>query len=209
MASTSNLGRVSEALFAAIKSGDVDALTALLAGDRGLASAREDGVSAVLVSLYHRQDAARAALLDAGAEVGPLEAAALGRLDGLDPDARGADGFTSLHLAAFFGGAETVRALLAAGADANADAENPLHVRPLHSAVASRDSESVRALLEAGAEPNVVQQGGFTPLHGAAHAGDAEMVRLLIAHGADPEMTTDDGRDARALAEGEAALALG
>ena len=73
-------------------------------------------------------------------------------------------------------------------------------MRPLHSAVASRDRESVRALLEAGAEPNVVQQGGFTPLHGAAHAGDAEMVRLLIAHGADPEMTTDDGRDARALA---------
>jgi uncharacterized protein len=199
---------VSEALFAAIKSGDVEALNALLADDPGLANAREDGVSAVLVSLYHRQDAARDALLAAGAEVGPLEAAALGELDKLDPDARGADGFTALHLAAFFGGADSVRALLAAGADANADAENPLRVRPLHSAVASRDCESVRALLEAGAEPNVVQQGGFTPLHGAAHAGEAEMVRLLIAHGADPQMTTDDGKDARALAEGEAALAL-
>jgi uncharacterized protein len=200
---------VSEALFAAIKSGDLDALNALLADHPGLASAREEGVSAVLVSLYHRQDAAREALLAAGAEIGPLEAAALGRLDGLDPGARGADGFTALHLAAFFGGADAVRALLAAGADANADAENPLRVRPLHSAVASRDRESVRALLEAGAEPNVVQQGGFTPIHGAAHAGDAEMVRILLQHGADPEMTTDDGRDARALAEGEAALALG
>ncbi len=200
---------MSEALFAAIKSGDLDALNALLAADPGLASAREDGVSAVLVSLYHRQDAAREALLAAGAEIGPLEAAALGRRDGLDPGARGADGFTALHLAAFFGGADAVRALLAAGADANADAENPLRVRPLHSAVASRDRESVRALLEAGAEPNVVQQGGFTPIHGAAHAGDAEMVRILLQHGADPEMTTDDGQDARALAEGEAALALG
>jgi uncharacterized protein len=200
---------VSEALFAAIKSGDLDALNALLADDPGLASAREDGVSAVLVSLYHRQDAARDALLAAGAEIGPLEAAALGRLEGLDPGARGADGFTALHLAAFFGGADAVRALLAAGADANADGENPLRVRPLHSAVASRDRESVRALLEAGAEPNVVQQGGFTPIHGAAHAGDAEMVRILLQHGADPEITTDDGQDARALAEGEAALALG
>src|SRR3954471_19919862 len=209
MPSTSNLGRVSEALFAAIKSGDAETLDALLAADPGLANAREDGVSAVLVSLYHRQDAAREALLAAGAEVGPLEAAALGRQDRLDPDARGGDGFTALHLAAFFGGAEAVRALLAAGADANADAENPLRVRPLHSAVASRDRESVRALLEAGAQPNVVQQGGFTPLHGAAHAGDAEMVRMLLEHGADPEMTTEDGRDARALAEGEAALALG
>jgi uncharacterized protein len=182
MTSTSNLCRVSEALFAAVKSGDLDALNALLAGDPGLASAREDGISAVLVSLYHRQDAARAALLAAGAEIGPLEAAALGELDGLDPGARGADGFTALHLAAFFGGADAVRALLAAGADANADAENPLRVRPLHSAVAARDRDSVRALLEAGADPNVAQQGGFTPLDGAR--GDEVMVQLLLDHGA-------------------------
>jgi uncharacterized protein len=175
---------VSEPLFAAIKSGDLDALNALLAADPGLANAREDGISAVLVSLYHRQDGARETLLAAGAEVGPLEAAALGRLDGLDPDARGADGFTALHLAAFFGGAAAVSALLAAGADANADAENALSVRPLHSAVASRDLESVRALLEAGADPNVEQQGGFTPLYGARHQGNEEMARLLLEHGA-------------------------
>ena len=175
---------MNEALFTAIKSGDLDALNALLADDRRLASAREDGVSAVLVSLYHRQDAARAALLAAGAEVGPLEAAALGRVDGLDPQARGADGFTALHLAAFFGGADAVGALLAAGADANADAENPLSVRPLHSAVAARDRESVRLLLEAGADPNVEQQGGFTPLDGARHQGDEKMVQLLLDHGA-------------------------
>src|SRR4051812_50164635 len=78
MPSTSNLGRVSEALFAAIKSGDAETLNALLARDPGLANAREDGVSAVLVSLYHRQDAAREALLAAGAQVGPLEGAARG-----------------------------------------------------------------------------------------------------------------------------------
>jgi len=175
---------VNEALFTAIKSGDLDALNALLADDPGLASAREDGLSAVLASLYHRQDAARAALLAAGAEIGPLEAAALGRVDGLDPHARGADGFTALHLAAFFGGADAVGALLAAGADANADTQNPLAVRPLHSAVAAHDRESVRLLLEAGADPNVEQQGGFTPLDGARHQGDEEMVQLLLDHGA-------------------------
>jgi uncharacterized protein len=199
---------VSEELFAAIKSGDVDALRRLLAGDPGLAGATEDGVSALLVSLYHRQDAARAELLAAGAPVGPLEAAALGRAEGLDPHARGGDGFTSLHLAAFFGGGETVRALLAAGADADADADNPLQVRPLHSAVAARDRESVAALLGSGADPNVRQRGGITPLHGAAHAGDAAMVELLLAHGADPSLTTDDGKDAQALAEGDAKAVL-
>lgn len=184
MSGSSTVRRVSEALFAAIKSGDLDALNALLAGDPALADTREDGVSAVLVSLYHRQEGARDALLASGAQVGPLEAAALGRLDGLDPSARGADGFTALHLAAFFGGADTVRALLAAGADANADAENPLQVRPLHSAVAAHDVESVRALLEAGADPNVEQQGGFTPLRGARHQGNEEMAQLLLDHGA-------------------------
>jgi ankyrin repeat protein len=199
---------MNEALFAAVKSGDLEALRALLADDPGLASSKQDGVSAVLLSLYHRQPPAREALLAAGAEVGPLEAAALGDLTRLDPGARGGDGFTSLHLAAFFGGAAAVRALLAAGADPDADADNPLRVRPLHSAVASRDLASVEALLVAGADPNVVQQGGFTPLHGAAHAGEAEMVRLLLAHGADRALTTDDGKDARALAQGDAVPAL-
>jgi uncharacterized protein len=199
---------MSEALFAAVRSGDVEALRALLADDPARANAREDGVSALLVAVYHRQEGAREALLAAGAEVSPLEAAALGDLTRLDPHARGADGFTALHLAAFFGGAEAVRALLAAGADPDADAENPLRVFPLHSAVAARDREAVAALLDAGADPNVTQRGGFTPLHGAAHAGDAEIVALLLAHGADPALRTDDGKDARALAEGAAAAAL-
>ena len=199
---------MSEAFFIAVKTGDVETINAMLAADPSLASATEDGVPALILALYHRQAESRYALLQGGAHVGPLEAAALGYVTDLDPSARGADGFTALHLAAFFGGPDTVKALLAAGADPDADAENPLHVRPLHSAVASRDIDSVRALLEAGADPNVRQQGGYTPLHGAAHAGDAEMVELLLAHGADPAAETDEGKDALALATGAAADAL-
>src|SRR4051794_37832822 len=127
----------------------------------------EHGVSALLLSLYHRRPEATQALLDAGAPVGPLEAAALGDLDALrdaDLGVRGGDGFTLLHLAAFFGGAEAVELLLARGCDPDADAENPFKVRPIHSAVAVSDHASVRALLEAGADPNVQQAGGHTPL---------------------------------------------
>jgi uncharacterized protein len=171
-------------VFDAIKAGDVATLQELLAADPALADAEENGLSAVLVATYHRQEAARDALLAAGATVGPLEAAALGRTQPLDPSARAADGFTALHLAAFFGGAAAVEALLAAGADPNADAENPLSVRPIHSAVAVGDHASARALLEAGADPNVEQQGGFTPLKAARHHDDHEMVALLEAHGA-------------------------
>jgi uncharacterized protein len=198
---------VSEALFAAVKSGDLDALNALLAGDPGLASAREDGISAVLVSLYHRQDAARAALLAAGAEIGPLEAAALGELDKLDPGARGADGFTALHLAAFFGQLETAAVLLEHGAAPDAVAGNGSSLRPLHSAAAGGHAAIVGLLLERGADPNARQQGGYVPLHSAAARGDEASVRLLLEHGADPDLRTDDGRRPRDLAAGDGRVA--
>jgi uncharacterized protein len=192
-------------VFDAIAAGDLDAVRRELPG---AASAHdEQGVSALLFALYHRNEAARDALLDAGATVGPAEAAALGRLDGLDPAGRSGDGFTSLHLAASFGGADAVRALLAAGADPDADDANPLHVRPLHSAVAVRDHGATRALLEAGANPNVRQERGFTPLHSAAHNDDAELVRLLLEHGADASLATDDGQTAADMA-GDATRSL-
>jgi ankyrin repeat protein len=193
-----------QALIDAIRAGDADAVAALLGRDPALADARdENGLSAVLVACYHQNPQVRDAVLAAGPELGVLEAAAVGRLDLLrghlseDPDAlaeRTPDGFTPLHLAAFFGGSAAVRALLAAGASADADADNPPHVRPLHSAVAARDPDAVRALLEAGADPNVRQQGGFTPLLAAAHADHPGMTRLLLEHGADPAQAADDGR---------------
>src|SRR3954454_13850385 len=103
-------------LVTAITSDDLTALAPL-------ANAHDElGVSALLLSLYHRRPEDRDALLSAGAHVGPLEAAALGdvvALHGADLSVRGGDGFTPLHLAAFFGGVDAVRAILAAGVDAN------------------------------------------------------------------------------------------
>src|SRR3954470_4275718 len=192
-------------IVAAINSDDLAALAPL-------ANARDDhGVSALLLSLYHRRPAARDALLAAGAEVGVLEAAALGdveRLHGADLTVRGGDGFTPLHLAAFFGGADAVRAILATGADPDADAENTFKVRPLHSAGAVGDHASVRALLEAGANPNVHQQGGYTPLHTAAHNGDAVLARLLLEHGADASLADDEGKTPLDMAASDEIRAL-
>ena len=189
-----------------------DNLSALLADRPDLANARDEkGVSALLIALYHQRPEARDALLAAGAEVGPLEAAALGdieRLKGADLSVRGGDGFTPLHLAAFFGGAEAVRTVLAAGADPDADRDNTFGVRPLHSACAVRDHASVRMLLEAGANPNVHQEGGFTPLHTAAHHDDAELARMLLGHGADPALTTEDGKTPRDMAQSDELRAL-
>jgi len=196
-------------LAAAITSDD---LPALLRERPELASAQDEhGVSALLLALYHRRPEARDALLAAGAPVGPLEAAALGdvaRLHGADLSVRGGDGFTPLHLAAFFGGADAVAAILATGADPDADADNTFGVRPLHSASAVGDHASVRALLEAGASPNVQQQGGYTPLHTAAHNDDAELARLLLARGGDPSATDDSGKTPLEMASGDAVRAV-
>jgi ankyrin repeat protein len=182
-------------LIAAINSDD---LPALLREQPELVVATDDhGVSALLLAIYHRRPEARDALLAAGAPVGTLEAAALGdvdRLEGADLSVRGGDGFTPLHLAAFFGGAAAVRMILATGADPNADADNPFEVRPLHSACARGDFECARALLEAGANANIAQQRGYTPLHSAAHLDDYELASLLLEHGADRHAKNDDGK---------------
>ena len=201
---------MSEALTAAITSGDVETVRALLADDPQLASARDaNGLPVILLALFHQQRGAADALLEAQPELGILEAAAAGRAERVkelleaDPEARHArtpEGFTTLGLAAFLGGPAVVALLLAAGADPDDDADNPSRVRPVHAAAAARDVESLRLLLEAGADPNVPQQGGFTPLHAAAHADHEEMARLLLEHGADPAAQTEDGRDAAKIA---------
>jgi uncharacterized protein len=197
-------------LFEAIRAGDAERVRTLVAEDPECASARDAaGLSAVLTALYHRRPEALEALLAADPELDVLDAAATGRLDLLrahveaDQDALGVrspEGFTPLHLAAFFGGGDAVRLLLGAGMDADADQENPPKVRPLHSAVAARDHDAARALLEAGADPDCAQEGGFTPLLAAAHHDDVEMAELLLRHGADPALAAADGRDPAAMA---------
>jgi ankyrin repeat protein len=201
------------ALTTAITGGNVDAVRALVREDPALASARDgNGLPVLLLALFHHQRAAADALLEAGPELGVLEAAAAGRAGRLrellaaDPAAireRTPEGFTALGLAAFLGGPEAARVLLEHGADADDDAENPFGVRPVHAAGAAHDHETMRLLLEAGADPNQRQQGGFVPLHEAARSDDVELTRLLLEHGADPSLAADDGRDARRMAADE------
>ena len=102
---------------------------------------------------------------------------------GDDPNVRGEDGATPLHIAACAGHLEAVRMLIGHGADVNFDDHRTFRT-PLCQAVRCGHPHVVRYLLEHGADPHgpVVDD---MPLQLAVRQGSTEMVRLLLAYGAD------------------------
>ena len=201
--------QAAQEVFDVIRAGDATRLAALLAADRSLVNARnERGHSPVLIAQYHQKRDLVTILLAAGPELDIFDAASVGRTarvaELLDRDpslvnAFSGDGFFPLALAAFFGFPETVRLLLARGADASQVARNPMKIQALHSAVTG-SFESVKLLVEAGAPVNGKQDKGWTPLHEAVNRNDLEMTRYLLAHGADPRLQNDEGKSAIGLA---------
>ena len=198
-------------MMAAVAAGDAERVKALLADDESLASARgEDGVSAVLLARYRFDRPTLDVLLAADPELDLFEASAVGRVDrvrtNIDDDPESVhrlspDGFSALHLAAFFGKPEIARLLLDAGAAVDRYTTNDLANQPLHAAAAGRHIEICRLLLAAGADVDATQHGGYTPLHEAAQHGDAEMVELFLSAGADPTIAVPDGGTPADLAE--------
>ena len=161
-----------ETLIQIIKEGDVGRVKAILDRAPSLASARlPDGESPVMAAVYRGHREVVAALLDAGADVDVFVAAATGRTDDLrralkEAGAVGAyayDGWTPLHLAAFFGRIEAARILLEAGADVHAVSRNSLTNTPLHAAAAGKHSEIALLLLAHGAKSDPADAGGYTP----------------------------------------------
>jgi ankyrin repeat protein len=188
--------------FEAVRAGDDKGLRALLRRQPGLASERRAGVSLLMAALYqHRRDLADI-VLGARPELDVFEAAALGEREiivellraGGAVSQRSPDGYTALHLAAYFAHPTMVDRLLRRGADVDAVADNDTRVCPLHSAVAGGSRDAVRVLLAAGADPNARQHGGWTALHATAQRGDRETSRLLVEAGADLELTNDEGK---------------
>ena len=84
------------------------------------------------------------------------------------------DGSTPLHEAASEGHTDVVIALIAAGADVNA--QNERGYTPLHWAADRGHTETVRALIDSGADVNLADNSGWTPLHPAASSGHTETV---------------------------------
>ena len=133
------------------------------------------------------------AIVAAGTALDVFAAAALGRGAALDAalgnsgvvNSYAYDGWTPLHLAAFFGRREMAERLLAAGAALSAKSSNSMGNTPLHAAVAGGRTDVALLLIQRGAEVNAADSGRHTPLHIAAENGNAAVVESLLTHGAD------------------------
>src|SRR5262245_53980988 len=104
--------RQSAALVTAARAGDITAVNNLLLQHPELATARlASGESALMAAVYRGHHDVVQALLERGAATDIFASAATGRfgplrlnlIDGADVNAIAYDGWTALHLAAFFG----------------------------------------------------------------------------------------------------------
>jgi ankyrin repeat protein len=176
------------AMLDAVNTGDVGRVRQISESNPDLASARlPTGESPLMAALYRGHHDVVRALIDAGADIDVFAAAALGRTEELnsalaDPASvrsHAYDGWTPLHLAAFFGHVDAARLLIGAGADIGAVSRNSLANTPLHAATAGKHEDVALALLDHGANGHIVDAGGYTPLQIATQNGLAGVVERI------------------------------
>ena len=187
-------------LLGAVRRGDAKTVGDLLAAQPDLASARDErGDSPLLIATYFGKHDIVRFLLERGARASFFEACALGLVADVcrqlrDNPALGGqwahDGWSPLHLAAFFGQRETAEALLDAGADVRAVARNSEANLAINAAAAGpradRRPEIVKLLITRGTPVDGRgSPAGHSPLHEAAFNGDLALVQLLLDSGAD------------------------
>ncbi|MEM7444231.1 MAG: ankyrin repeat domain-containing protein [Pseudomonadota bacterium] len=133
------------------------------------------------------------------------EAAALGQQDQIevladrDPlciNLLSGDGWTALHLAAFFGHEAAVRTLLAQDADPHLLSRSFEVNIPLQAACAAGALAAASLLVDATTAIDETGPGGTTALMSAAHAGMEEIVDALLEKGADPSRKNKEGKTA-------------
>jgi len=172
------------------KTGDVAGVRAMVSADPSLGGQRlATGETPLMAALYRGHMDVVTALIERGAPLDIFAAAATGRLVELEREIRVADslaafaydGWTALHLAAFFGQLEAARMLLDAGADLNAVSRNSLENTPLHAAAAGRHGDVARLLVDRGADGLIPDAGDFSARAIAEQNGLSAVVAAIDA----------------------------
>jgi ankyrin repeat protein len=209
------------ALHIAAGEGKAAVVEALLAAKANQNIKDEKGRLAVQLAAYEDQAAIVCLLVAKGSEVPDVfvgaTVGATERLVGLlkkQPGLvklRNGQGLNPLHVAAREGRAESVRALIAAGADVQALDDRPADEfrgqnangwTPLHFAAMADKTAIAEILLDHGANANTAdKRGRHTALHFAAWAGNADLVSLLLARKADRDAKDEMNRTALQLAK--------
>src|SRR5256885_5307166 len=193
----------------AIKAGDFERVKAMASADPTLIDARSrTGESAILTAVYHRQQEIVNLLVARGAALSIFEACAAGELERAERliaattiNTYSADGWTPLHLAAFFGHAKLTELLLAHEAEVDARSRNSNGNTPLHAALAGNHKFVAALLIGAGADVNTADAQGWRPLHLAAANNNLDALKALIAQGADVAAANNEGKTALSLAQ--------
>ena len=183
-------------LLDACRRNDLERVQSLVTADPTLLTRQATtGETPLLAALYHRSGEATSWLAGQQWPRTMFEAAAtddvqrIGAVLAADPtaaDTYSVDGWTPLHLAAFFGAANAATLLLSHGADPRRIARNTMANTPLHAALAAKRLPLVELLLDGGADPRL-ECGGYTPLAIAESGGfepGAALVRRALAEGA-------------------------
>jgi ankyrin repeat protein len=121
---------------------------------------------------------------------------------GCDVNAQDGKKMTALHRA--FGNFDSVKLLLAAGADPNV--KDYAGFTPLHNAAEDGHAECMPLFLEKGADLEARTDNDATPLGIAAMAGDVEATKLLLEAGANPNVQNKFGVTPLFVAAGSGSL---
>ena len=196
----------------AVRSGDIDAIQALLAQGVDVNALEPDGASPLHWAADAGDVRTAALLIKSGANVSagndygvtPLSLAATNGSPamiealiaaGANPDALLPTGETVLMTASYTGNPAAVKVLLAHGANVN-QREGIMGQTALMWAIWQNHIDVVRTLLAGGADIAIASNSGFTPLLFAVREGNLEAVRLLVATGAGVNETANDGTSA-------------
>jgi len=194
----------------AIQKGNLQKINQLLDTTPILANSKaKNGVSAILLALYHgRQDIAQTVAAKKH-ELDIFEASVLGKLERVknlvdhDPSIANSyspDGFTPVALTAYLGQKDVTEYLILKGANVNAIAKNATGFTALTGAIANNHAEIAKILVKRGADVNHRYEGGVSPLMEASMNGNIELVNFLLENGADPNAKTKDGKSSISFA---------